>query len=103
MGFADTPGGFGGSCQLASWRVMSGPGRPGGVGGDDHLVRVAGGFDLLQAAVGGGRKHRAGWGRGLFEVVVVVAGVPRAEGVLDRVCLRARRISSAVTTPMPPP
>src|SRR5215813_11156734 len=42
MGFADTPGGFGGSCQLAPWRVISGPGRPGGVGGDDHLVRVAG-------------------------------------------------------------
>src|SRR5215468_356359 len=71
--------------------VWSGPDRPDRVGGDDHLVRVVGGLDLLQAVIGGGREHRAGWGRGLLEVVGVVAGVPRGQGVLDRLGLRAHR------------
>jgi hypothetical protein len=59
-----------------------------GVGGDDGLVGVAGGFDLLQAAIALGREHRAGRGRALREVVVVAAGVPGGEGVLDRPRLR---------------
>src|SRR5580658_4538341 len=53
-------------------RILLGPGWPGGVGGDDHLVRVVGGLDVLQAVVGAGREHRAGRSRGFFEVVVVV-------------------------------
>src|SRR5262249_7825210 len=70
---------------------MLGPGRPDGVGGDDHLVGVVGGFDLQQAAGGGGREHRGGRGWGLFEVVVVVAGVPGCEGAFDRLQVRAHR------------
>src|SRR5580693_3995150 len=70
---------------------ISVPGWPDGVGGDDGLVGVVGGLDLLQAVVGGGRQHRAGGGGGLYEVVVVVAGVPGREGVLDRVRVLADR------------
>src|SRR5262249_56542845 len=44
--------------------VWSGPDRLDRVGGDDHLVRVVGGFDLLQAGGGGGWGGRAGRGRG---------------------------------------
>src|SRR6516164_10320666 len=76
-------------CSTASSCSCPGPGRPDGVGGDDHLVGVIAGLDLLQAAVGGGREHYAGGGRRFFEVVVVVAGVPGGEGVLDRLRLRA--------------
>src|SRR5215472_3073728 len=42
-------------CWLtASMVVMSVPGRPDGVGGDDHLAGVIAGLDLLQAVVGAG-------------------------------------------------
>ena len=71
--------------------VWSGPDWLDRVGGDDHLVRVVGGLDLLQAVVGGGWEHRAGRTRCLVEVVGVVAGVPGGQGVLDRLCLRAYR------------
>src|SRR6516164_6713709 len=37
--------GFRGSWRSAFRCVMSGPGRPGGVGGDDGLAGVVGGFD----------------------------------------------------------
>ena len=56
---------------------MAGPGRPDGVGGDDHLAGVVGGFDLLQAAGGGGREHRAGRGRGLsVDLSCAVSSLP---------------------------
>jgi hypothetical protein len=71
------------------WRDFTSPGRPDRVRGDDGLVGVVGGLDLLQAAVGGEREHPAGRGRGFFGVVVVVADTPWGEGVLDRLRLRA--------------
>src|SRR5262249_5897265 len=79
---------YSGPSSTTSWCSCPGPGRPDGVRGDDRLPGVVPGLDLLQAVVGGGRKYRTGQGRGFLEVVVVVAGVPGAEGVLK--CLRVR-------------
>src|SRR5262249_59945349 len=44
--------------------VWSGPDRPDRGGRGDHPVRVVGGFDLLQAVVGGGWGDRGGPGPG---------------------------------------
>src|SRR3984885_5984326 len=73
--------------------LMSAPGRPDRVGGDDRLVGVVGGLDLLQAAVGGGREHSVGADWSLGEVVVVVGRVPGSEGVLDGLGLGAHRVA----------
>jgi hypothetical protein len=47
--------------------AASGQGRVGQTGWAEMIAwpGVVGGFDLLQAAVGGGREHRAGRGRGV--------------------------------------
>ena len=79
------------SLNLRSIHVNLWPSWPYRMRGDDHLVRVEGVLDLLQASEGGGREHSGGRGRGVCEVVGVVAGVPARESVLDRFHTRSHR------------